>query len=298
MANELFAITGATGNVGKALAEILLAGGRKVRAIGRNPAHLEPLAARGAETVTASVDDQAAMTRAFAGATAALLMIPPNPTVDNLARYQERIITSLTTATRDAGVGHVVVISSIGAHLTDGTGPIKGLHLLEERVNGLPGVSAVHLRATYFMENHLWGVGMIKGMGVYGSAIKADQPIPMVASRDIAARAAHSLVERTPGKNVRYVLGPRDLTMAEATRILGAAIGKPDLPYVQFPYADAEKGMLGMGLSPDMAKSYVEMSRGFNEGRVVPTERRSKDNSTPTTLEEFAKTFAAAYNAG
>src|SRR6185436_11005194 len=96
------------------------------------------------------------------------------------------------------------------------------------------------------------------------------------------------------GSSVIELAGPRDLTMAEVTPILGRAIGKPDLAYVQFPYADAEKAFAGMGMPPATAALMVEMYRGMNEGLVVP---QSPPQRTKTTIEEFAPAFAAAFKA-
>ena len=61
------------------------------------------------------------------------------------------------------------------------------------------------------------------------------------------------------GRSVRELLGPHDLTMADATRILGGAIGKPDLPYVQFSYDDAADAMSGMGMPEKTVETMIEM---------------------------------------
>jgi hypothetical protein len=84
--------------------------------------------------------------------------------------------------------------------------------------------------------------------------------------------------------------------MAEATAAIGRAIGKPELKYVQFPYPDAKKGMVGMGLPEEMADLYVEMSQGFNDGRIRATQPRSAATTTPTTIEKFAESvFGPAF---
>ena len=72
------------------------------------------------------------------------------------------------------------------------------------------------------------------------------------------------------------------------------AIGKPDLKYVQFPYEEALKGMMGAGLSKSVAESFVEMNKAFNEG-IIKMPARTAETDTPTTLEQFAQEFAQAY---
>jgi uncharacterized protein YbjT (DUF2867 family) len=188
-------------------------------------------------------------------------------------------------------------LSSIGAHLSGGTGPIVGLHELETKIDSLRDAAAVHLRPAYFMENHLWSIPIIRSQGISGSPIRADVPIPTVATKDIAEAASRLFLEGTfTGHTIRYLLGPRDLTMSEASRILGEAIGKPDLKYVQFPEEDGRKAMLGMGMSRSVVDALLEMQRAFNAGRIRPTEGRYAENTTPTTMEEFAGTvFANAY---
>jgi uncharacterized protein YbjT (DUF2867 family) len=163
----------------------------------------------------------------------------------------------------------------------------------------MPGLNALFLRAGYFFENFLFTLGLIKHQGINGSAMAGDRGIPMVASRDVGEAAARSLGTRDfKGAQVRYVLGPRDLTMSETTRIMGAAIGRPDLAYVQFPYDAALEGMVSTGLSRSVASLYVEMAKGFNEGKVRSLDPRDARNTTPTRFEDFAtEVIAPIYRA-
>ncbi|MFZ5876084.1 MAG: NmrA family NAD(P)-binding protein [Nitrospirota bacterium] len=294
----MYAITGATGNTGKRIAEALLVKGERVRVIGRSAERLKVLAEHGAEPFVASLDDVGAMTRALRGARAAYLMIPPAYGEPDFRGYQNRVGQALAAALSAAGIAHAVNLSSVGAHLATGVGPINGLHDQEERLNRLAGANVLHLRPTFFMENLFFNIGLIKQAGINGTPLRADLAIPMIATQDIAAVATRRLLALDfSGKTTQELLGPRELSMAEATRILGQAIGKPDLPYVQFPYEEAEKAMIGMGLSPDVARAFIEMYQAFNDGIVCPTESRSAVNTTPTSFEEFAKTFAAVYAA-
>ncbi|HUK56362.1 MAG TPA: NAD(P)H-binding protein [Nitrospiria bacterium] len=292
----MYAITGATGNTGRRIAETLLSNGKKVRVIGRDAARLKPLVEKGAEPLTGSLEDAAAMTRAFAGMKAVYAIIPPNPAAKDLRAYQNQVGEALGAAIANARVPHVVNLSSIGAHRSDKVGPVNGLYDQEQRLNKLNEVHVVHLRPGYFMENLFWNIDMIKTMGINGSPLKPDLPVTMIATQDIAAEAARLLLDlKFTGKSVKELLGQRDVSMAEATRALGKAIGKPDLKYIQFPYEEAEKAMLGMGLSVSVVKNYIEMYRAFNDGIVRSTENRSTANTSPTSIEEFAKQFAAAY---
>src|SRR5262249_41442422 len=198
---------------------------------------------------------------------------------------------------QNSGVAKVGNLGSWGGELTSGTGPILGLHYQEERLNKIAGIDVLHLRPTYLMQNFLQMIGLIKTAGINGSSLRAEFPMPMIAAQDIAEHAARRLLRLDfKGKHAQQLLGPRDVTMNEATRVLGSAIGKPDLKYVKFSYQDAEKGMIAAGLSPDMARTINEMNRAMNEGKIITGLTRTPDNTTRTTIEEFAKLFAQIYN--
>jgi uncharacterized protein YbjT (DUF2867 family) len=289
----MYVITGATGNIGGVIADKLLSNGQNVRALGRDPNKLKRLVNRGADVLAGSVDDAAFLAKAFQGAKAVFSMIPSDPTVQSIDEHEDLIGEAIAAALRESRVPHIVNLSSLGGEVPKGTGPIAGLHRQEERLNQLPS-NVLHLRPTYFLENFYGSIPMIKEMGINGSSISADLKLPMIATRDIGEAAADALLKLNfQGKSTRLLLGERDLTMVEVTKILGTAIGNPGLPYIHFSYEDAEKGMIASGISPDVARSYNEMSKALNEGLI--SWARTRENTTPTSVEEFAKQFAHVY---
>ncbi|MDD2542370.1 MAG: NmrA family NAD(P)-binding protein [Desulfuromonadaceae bacterium] len=294
----MYAIIGATGNIGSKAAEILLARKEKVRVIGRDAAKLQRLVGKGAEAVVGNLKNTAFLKDALTGVDAVFTMIPPNYTATDFRIYQNEIGANIAEAVVRSGVKYVVNLSSQGAELPAGTGPILGLHDQEERLNALAGVHVLHLRCTYFMENLLMNIPLINEQGIAGSALRGNQKISMIATKDIAARVAECLVRRDfTGKNVLDLLGQRDLTLDEAIGIIGRKIGWSDLKYVQFPYEEARKGMIATGISPDVSRLFIEMSKGINEGLFAVSRPRTTENTTPTTIEEFAETFAAEFAA-
>jgi uncharacterized protein YbjT (DUF2867 family) len=296
---EPIVVCGATGNVGSRIARILLAAGETVRVMGRERNRLWPLAAKGAEPWPGHIGDTAFLGKVFSGARSAFILIPPRYDAPDLRQYQGQVVTSLVSALLNARVPRIVALSSIGAQLHEGTGPILGLHDLEARLRILMDAEVVCLRPGYFMENHLGSIPLIHARGINGSPLRPDVPIPMVAAEDIANTAARLVAEGDiPKHGVRELLGPRDLTMAEATRILGDAIGKPGLSYVQFTEVEARKAMSGMGMSGSAVEAMLEMQRAFNDGKIRPAWERDAESTTSTTLEEFANAiFAVAYRA-
>ena len=293
---KVVTVTGATGHVGGELVQRLKTAGVKVRAVARHADRLKALG-EGVEAHAGSLDDAAFLTKAFLGADAAFVLIPPSYGEKDFRGYQRRLGDVVTGAVRTAGVPRVVSLSSVGAERESGTGPIAGLHDFEKALEAVSGLHVLHLRPAYFMENELNAIGLIKSAGITGSPLKADQPLTLVATRDIAAVAADVLAPATfSGVGFREVLGPREYTPREAARVFGAAIDKPELPYVEFSYDDTKKALLGAGMSEDVARLFVEMYEGLNEGRVRSLQGRTAQTTTPTTLETFAReVFAPAF---
>jgi len=292
-------VLGATGNIGTALVHHLLGQGHHVTAVARPSARLDALAQAGATAQAGDLHDAAFLTDALRGAEAAFLMIPPNMAAPDVLAHYQRIGEATAQAVRATGLKQAVNLSSNGADLPAGTGPILGVHHQEARLNAIEGLAVVHLRPAYFMENLLSSVGMIQHMGITGGAMRPELPLPMVATKDIAAKAAELLAgDRPAGHSVLNLLGPRNYSQQEATAAIGQAIGRPELPYVPFSYDDAQKGMVGAGLSEDMARLYLEMTRSLNEEKLMVHEVRTAASTTPTTLEEFVQTvFAPVFKA-
>ena len=290
-------VLGATGNIGTALVHHLLGQGHHVTAVARPSARLDALAQAGATIAAGDAHDAAFLTEALHDADAAFLMIPPNMTAPDVLAHYQKIGEATVQAVRATGLRQAVNLSSNGADLPAGTGPILGVHHQEARLNAIDGLHVVHLRPAYFMENLLGSIGMIQHMGINGGAMRPDLSLPMIATKDIAAKAAELLNGDVPaGHSAHNLLGPRNYSQLEATAVLGQAIGRPELPYVPFSYDDAQKGMTGAGLSENMASLYIEMTRSLNEEKLMVHEVRTADSTTPTTLEEFAETvFAPAF---
>lgn len=293
----MYAVTGATGNTGSIVANRLLEEGKKVRVIGRSVERLQALAARGAEPFAADLADSAALARAFSGVEAVYAMIPPNATSQDFHAQQRRITDAIATALEQARVTHAVSLSSIGADKVSGTGPVAGLHELEERLNRVPGLNLVHLRAGYFMENTLGQAAAIRAMGKTAGPLRGDLKLPFIATQDIGTVAAQLLLKLDfTGRQTRELQGPRDLSYDEVTAIIAEAIDKPEIRYVQLPDEQMQPILVQMGMSPSMAGLILEMSAALNSGHMRPLEPRSARTTTPTSYESFvAEEFLPVY---
>jgi uncharacterized protein YbjT (DUF2867 family) len=293
---SMITVMGATGHTGKKISEALLKDGEKVRGLGRSESKLAELADAGAEVLAGDTTDAVFLAKTLRGADAVYTLLPSDRRAPDYRAEQDRQGEAIVKAVRDSGVRYVVALSSLGADLNEGTGPIVGLHAQEERLKQLEGTNVLLLRPASFFENFYESLGLIKQQGINGDSVAPDVAVPMVATHDIADVAARALKARDwQNVIVRELPGPRDLTFAEATRILGERIGKPDLQYVQFSYSDMAGALVQAGLSESFASLYVEMTRAFNEGTIQY--RRTPENTTPTRFEDFVDELARAYQA-
>ena len=294
----MYVITGATGNTGKEITEALLAAGKSVVVIGRSADKLKEFTSKGAVAAVGSLEDEAFLAKTFAGATAVYAMIPPKwDLTSDWRTYQNLVGEAIANAIAKAGVKKVVVLSSNGAQLPNGAGPVSGLYDFEQKLKAISGLDIMSLRAGYFMQNLLGVIGMIKGMGIFGYSLRNDVKTPIVHTKDIAAVAIkHLLSLDFKGFNHVFVPGAADLTMDEVAAILGKAIGNPTLKYVTFPYTDAKAGMLQAGIPETIADGYNELFKCLNDGLYLNDYVRTPENTSPTSLEEFAANeFAPAY---
>jgi uncharacterized protein YbjT (DUF2867 family) len=294
VSSEMYAILGASGNTGSIIANSLLPAGKKVRVVGRNAGRLQHFVDKGAQAFTANVSDAAALTKAFSGARAAYLILPPAKSPEE----QERDSDAIAKAVKESRLRYAVHLSSYGAQVGEGAGPVSGLHSSEQKLNAIEGLNVLHLRAAYFMENNLAAIGMIHGIGIFGNALLPDLKIPMAATRDVGDYAAQRLQHLDfSGKQTRELLGERDLSVTEATAVIARGIGKPDLRYEQFPYDQVQQALTQLGVPPKGAAMYIEMYKSINAGVLVPLEPHSVENTTPTSIEQFVQdVFAPAYH--
>jgi len=294
---NMYVVLGASGNTGHVVAQNLLARQQKVRVFGRNAAHLQPHAAQGGEIFIGDVTDAAALTKAFQKADSAYVMIPPNPTSNDPLAYAERVSNAITAAVKNTGMKNVVSLSSLGADKTKGTGPVVGLHHLEQKLNQIDGVNVLHLRAGYFMENTLPQVGAIRMAGSMVGPLRPDLKLSMIAARDIGAAAADALLRLAfRGKQTQELQGQRGLDFTEIATIIGKAIDKPNLGYVHAPDDQVRSALVQTGMSDKFAGLILEMAAALNAGYMKALEPRTSRNTTSTPFETFvAESFVPAY---
>jgi len=285
-------ITGSLGNISKPLAKQLIKAGHQLTIISSNAEKVAAIEALGATAAIGLVTDVDFLTKAFTGADAVYTMVPPNFGASNYREYVGSIGKNYAEAVAKAGVSRVVNLSSIGAHLNAGTGPIAGNHDVELELNKLSNVAVKHLRAPFFYVNFLSNIDMIRHMGILGSNYPATARLIMVHPEDIAAVAAEELQQEFTGKSVRYLVSD-DRTLGPITTVLGTAIGKPELSWVEFTDEQALNGMLQNGLPPEIARNFVEMGTAIRSGVLWEDYDQNKPKVKGSiNLEAFAEEFA------
>lgn len=291
-------VTGSLGHVGKPLTKALAQKGHQVTVISSKQEKQKDIEIMGATAAIGSLEDGRFLASTFAGADAVFAMIPPAFGEPDQIAYYRRLGNRYADAIRQSGIRHVVHLSSYGADLDKGTGFILGSHNVEAILNGLPNVAVTHLRAMYFYYNLYHHIGMIKSAGFIGSNYGGNDRLVMVDPRDIAAAAAEELTSPATGRNVRYVASDEHTT-AEVARVLGAAIGKPELTWVTFTNEQTLQALEQNGMPEHAAAMLVELNAAIHSGIMfVEYDRNKPTVMGDVKLEDFAKEFAAAFNQG
>jgi len=264
----MYVVAGATGRVGSATARSLLAAGAEVRVLVRRKADADVWDAQGAEARVAALGDRVALGDALEGCSGFFVLLPFDLTVDDLDAHADTLIASIAGAVADRRVPHVVMLSSGGADLAEGTGPITGLHQLERALLAT-GTTVTALRSGHFQEKVADVIGVARDSSVYPVfAASADVPHPMVATQDLGAVAAQALLSPAASSEVVDIIGPAYSERDVATA-LGNALGR-ELHVATIP-EDAWAGALAdAGFRPHIAESLAELYRADEGGLLAP----------------------------
>ncbi|MBN9380493.1 MAG: NAD(P)H-binding protein [Chitinophagaceae bacterium] len=293
-----FTVTGSLGNISKPLTQLLIDKGHEVTVVSSDSQKAGKIEALGANPAIGSVEDVDFLARSFEGADGIYTMVPPNWNTSRYRQYIGGIGKVYLKAIQLSGIKKVVNLSSIGAHLPAGTGSIAGLHDVEDILNTLDGVAIRHLRAGLFFPNFFFDMVTIRNMGLMGNNYGSGSTLVMVHPRDIAGTACRELESLFTEKKHLYVVGEEG-RIGSIVRVLGSAIGKPDLPWVQFSDEETLNGMIAGGMSKGIAEMYVEMGRAIGSGVLFEDfEAHKPRDFGPTKLSDFVSEFAAVYHSG
>jgi uncharacterized protein YbjT (DUF2867 family) len=291
-----YVITGSVGHISKPVIEGLVKSGKNVNVVTSSNERQAEIEHLGAKALVGSVEDGSFVLNAFKGADAVYTMTPPNWQTSDWRAFQNVVARNYAQAISANKVKHVVNLSSIGADVGNGVGPVDGDYDFEQMLNRIPGLHIKHLRPAYFFSNLLAQIPMIKQAGFMGSNFGEGEKLFLVHSKDVAATALDELTRLDfTGNSVKYIIGD-ERSGKEIADVLGNAINKP-LNWVVFSDEQEKAGLLDAGLPETHAQGYTQMGKSIRQGIMQRDARRTQFTFAPTKLEEFAKEFTTAFNA-
>jgi len=280
----MYAVTGATGNTGRAAVRALVARGERVRAIVHDPDKGKALSGPGIEVVPADLHNPAELVAALAGVQGAYLLRPRATRAGGATTAQ-----SFREAIEQSDVERFVVLSSIGAQHATGTGVVGGLHDLEQEL-AHASKTVTFLRAASFLENWIGFMGAARAGGVLPSLLPADFAFAQVAAADVGAVVATLLIDGSDGRRLVGLDGPESWSAADVARALGGRLGKT-IPVFAIP-PEAQQGQLeGAGVPAPYAVEVVELYAGILN-RTVSRPLGEPTLQGPTTLEQWVADHA------
>ena len=289
-----YVITGSLGNISRPVVEGLVAKGKTVSVVTSKADKVAEIEKLGATALVGDVNDAAFVRDAFRGAEVVYTMIPPIWQTNDWRGDQNRIADHYVAALIENRVPYVVNLSSVGAHLGHGCGPVDGLYDFEQKLNAIPGLHVKHLRPSFFYHNFLAQIPMVKGAGILGANYGGSGTLFLVHPSDIAQAALEELLNLDfTGSSVRYIAGD-EREGKEIAAVLGKAIGR-ELPWVEFSDEQQLQGALGAGLPEEVARQYTQMGHALRDGSMQEDVRKHRPAFSPIKLEDFAREFAQAY---
>jgi NAD(P)H dehydrogenase (quinone) len=293
---NMYLVSGASGHLGQAVINHLLTTYNvppsKIIATTREPAKLKALAEKGVHIRDADFNDEAHLTKAFAGATK-LLLISTNA-MEPGVRLQQH--AKAVKAAENAGVAHVVYTSMpspVGSAILfapDHEGTEKAL--TDSKLAGF-----TVLRNNWYFENLFMSLPQALASGTQYSAA-AQGKTAFIARDDLARAAAATLVSNNAGKNTFTLSGPHQYTVDDIAKLASAATGKP-LNVVHVPVEGLVQGMIGAGLPEGMARLFASFDDATARGNLSGTAADFKaiTGVEPQSLEPWLKANAAALSA-
>lgn len=259
---------GSLGNVAKPVVKKLLAAGHNVTVITSKADHQGEIEDLGAVAAVGSLSDAAFLTQTFQGADAVYAMVPPAMGTSNLIQNIAEAGQAYAQAIEAAGVARVVMLSSVGADAAAGTGPVQGVHQIEQLFQQLAGANVTVLRSGFFYVNFLRDIPMIKTRDLFGNNYSGDIKLALTHPEDVATAVAEELQGVGNGFEVKYIVS--DIaTGNELASLFGVAIGKPTLSWTAIPDEQLKQGMLGAGLSAELVGLITEMGQGVRAGLIT-----------------------------
>ena len=221
-------VIGASGKTGGAVAAALLEAGKPTRVLVTQASKGDPWKARGAQLAVGNLDDEESLVEAFKGATAVSTLNPTALGDDDQCGAAERRAKNTVAALRRSGsVKKVVVLSGISAHLDDKPtfGLIHTIAVCEREFSQLD-IPVAFVRPAWFLDNLDETPDLVK-QGMLPTMLNPDVALDIVATADVGAIMAQTLLSGWTSKRVIEVKAPNATSYNDAAALMSDILGKP-----------------------------------------------------------------------
>jgi uncharacterized protein YbjT (DUF2867 family) len=293
-------VTGSLGHIGKPLTAALTATGHTVTVISSSAERQTDIEALGAKAAIGTMEDADFLAKTFAGADIVYVMETLGKGIQAFFDHTIDVVETITKIGRNykqaiehSAIKKVIHLSSIGADT--GRGLLRFHYNVENILSQLPNDVAIKfMRPVGFYYTMYSFIQMIKQQGAIYTNCGGDQKEPWVEPADIAAVIAEEIEKPFEGRTFRYIASD-EASPNEIARLLGDAIGKPDLKWIELTDEQMLNGLLAAGMNPQTARGYVEMNTGRRDGCLYADYLKHQPVLGKTKLTEFVKDFAEVF---
>lgn len=291
----MIAVLGATGRIGAGIVDELLAERLPVRAVIRDPAKADILAAKGASVAmrdpanlpgltvaVADYYDGPALTAALNGADTVFLLTPENPAGEDFIKDAALLLHNYRKAIIENNIKRLIGLSSFGAQHSSGTGNLLASHMLEQSFTGLD-IEQTFIRPTYYYSNWMGYYELVRKQGVLPTFFPPDMQLPMIAPADVAAFAASILSRRIAARRVMEIVGPKTYSANEIAAAFGDFLGRK-VSAAWIPPDQWLSTLRAAGFSPSGAENLAQMTAATISKK---TKAQGKVTVTTTTFPDY-----------
>ncbi|ARS38895.1 nucleoside-diphosphate sugar epimerase [Sphingobacteriaceae bacterium GW460-11-11-14-LB5] len=263
----MYVILGASGQVGSAIVDHLLAKKLPVKAVIHNPEKASAIKAKGAEVAIADAMDLNSLIEAFKGGDTLFVLTPETGKNKDVLGETKTILENYNKAISQSSIKKVVGLSSIGAQYPKGTGNLLMSYMLEHAFKDL-AIPQIFVRPAYYYSNWLAQLPAIKKTGELPTFYPTNLSLPMISPMDVAAFVAEVL-EKDNESKVYEIVGPQKLSSADVAEAFSTALGQ-EVKAKQIPREDWDETLQKIGFSPDARKNFIEMTQTVINGDTDP----------------------------
>lgn len=282
------AVTAATGNIGRRVAQQISLQGAEAVLLGQNHDRLTQLNISNSTQSVTDMSNSEQMIEATKGVDALFLLVPPVLNTTSLEEWYVKVTDAGIAAVNANKIKKVVLISSLGASTNPNLGTVSYCGAMEIAFDRL-STNILALRPGYFMENFVQQVKSIRENGKFSFPFDGDHDIPFVSTDDIGDAAARYLLDETwTGHWKLNLMGPENITLKEVAAQLTTLTNKP-IEYVQQSFDELKAQLKTLGITDKVLQELVDLHNALGDQNGAYATPRTPEVSTHTIFEQFAE---------